>query len=299
MAVLVNHLLINGLQSVASSYTTASISPTANRLVVLTVFNEKTNPTTVPTVTGAGMTWTNFFSRESASKNTKRVTMFRALSTSPGSGALTIDFGGTNQAVCGWNITEFDGIDTSGSNGANAIVQSVGNDNNTAGNTGLTVTLAAFSSSSNATHGVVAWGSGTAITQGSGFTELGEVQAGPEYQSQWRNDNDTTVDWTWASNTDSSIGAAIEIKGDIATTSTSITTSTSTTSTSSSTTTSTSTSTTVSVTTSTSTTSTSKTTSTTTTSTSTTSTSTSTTSTSTSTTSTSTTLDLKFSVERI
>ena len=284
----------------ASSYGTASISPTANRLVVLTVYNEKANPTTVPTVTGAGMTWTNFFSRESTSKNTKRITMFRALSSSPGSGGLTISFGGTNQALCGWNITEFAGIDTGGTNGANAIVQSAGNDNNTSGNTGLTVTLAAFSNASNATHGVVAWGSATAITQGSGFTELGETTApNVSYESQWRNDNDTTVDWTWASATDSSLGCSIEIAADVATTSTSITTSTSTTSTSSSTTTSssTSTSTTVSVTISTSTTSSS--TSTTTTSTSTTTTSTSTTTTSTSTTSTSTTLDLKFSVERI
>jgi len=61
------------------------------------------------------MTWTQIATRrDTSSDGTRRVTMFRALNASPGSGALTIDFAGQSQANCAWSLDEFSGTDKSG-----------------------------------------------------------------------------------------------------------------------------------------------------------------------------------------
>jgi hypothetical protein len=111
-----------------------------------------------------------------------------------------------------WSIVEFGGVDTSGTNGSGAIVQSATNINETF-NTGMTVTLGAFSSASNATYGGLWTYTSTSggITPGSGFTELGEsIRVRDTIETEWKSTNDTTVDGTWASS--QSEGIAIEIK---------------------------------------------------------------------------------------
>src|SRR5574343_915867 len=79
----------------ATSYVTASVTPAANALLLLHVLMSRAgaSPPT-PTVTGAGLTWvlvrrTADFTVGAA---TGAVAVFRALGSSPSSGALTIDF---------------------------------------------------------------------------------------------------------------------------------------------------------------------------------------------------------------
>lgn len=214
MAVTATHLTTDGTDVDATSFTTASISPSANKLVLVAVMSAFAGGPTTPTVSGAGMTWTQVATDTVA--NT-RLTIFRALDASPGSGALTIDFGAESEQRIAWSISEFDGIDTGGTNGANAIVQTASNTIvYTVASTGITVTLAAFGKASNATFGVVGMraGGNPAITEGTGFTELGEATTGAELgriETQWRNDNDTSVDWTWASTLSDIVGIAIEL----------------------------------------------------------------------------------------
>lgn len=276
MAVVATHLTTDSSGTSASSYATASISPTTNRLVLVAVRANNAGSITTPTLSGAGMTWVEVDHIEFASGQAN-VTLFRSLSASPGSGALTIDFGAATIQQCHWSIVEFSGINTSGTNGSGAIVQNATNFNDGGTSTGITVTLAAFGNVNNATFGAVGYSNTAAITEGSGFTELAENNANSRtIETEFRNDNDTSVDWSWASATPFVGAIAVEIADVSTQTTTSTSTTTSTTSTSSSTSSSTSTST--------STTSTSSSTSTTTSSSSSTSTSTTSTSSSTSTT---------------
>lgn len=211
MAVVANHLTTSSSGTGASSYNTASISPASSRLVVVTVRNLYTSGTAnEPTCTGASMTWTKIDTKLSAA-NTTRVTMFRALAASPGSGALTIDFAGQTQNSCAWSITEFSGVDTGGTNGASAVVQFASN-TNTGSQAGITVTLNAFTNTGNATHGVVnKGGNNNPSAAGDGFTELGIDTNTQIIESVFKDSNDTTVAWTWTSESATSVAVAIEI----------------------------------------------------------------------------------------
>lgn len=185
-----------------STATTASISPTSNNLILITISSRtaiSTNPN-IPTVTGLGLTWVtvNSVVWDTTSSSRKRTTIIRALGTvTPGT--LSIDFGGQNQTRAYWIVDQFTGIDTSGTNGSGAIVQSATNKDETplaAGGT-LTVTLSAFSNTGNATYGGFAMDSGNGdVTAGTGFTRISHIDDSVNAISsatEFRPDNDTTV----------------------------------------------------------------------------------------------------------
>src|SRR3990167_10083775 len=212
MAVTATHLTTAVSDTDATSYTTASISPAANNLVLVAVYSHDASaPTATPTLTGAGLTWVQVGTLTTTGDSQARLTLFRTLSASPGSGALTIDFGGETQNRCMWSISSFGNVDTSGANGAGAVVQSA---TNTASSvTTLTVTLSAFGNTNNATYGCLGQNAGTqAITAGTGFTELGEANSGEfeAIETEWRVDNDTSVNWTTSEN--NLAGIAVEIR---------------------------------------------------------------------------------------
>lgn len=208
MAVTALHLTTNQGAS-ATSFNTASIAPSANKLIILTVGNKFSGVPNIPTVTGDNVTWTQIATRRSATNTDLRITMFRATG-SPTSGALTIDFAGQTQANCMWSVSEFANVKLSGVNGADGVVQEADNDSNTTA-TGITVTLAAFASTDNATHGVIVEDSTTTVNAGGGFTELASSFTNQGIESEWKNSNDTTVDWTWASSVSGVDAMAIEI----------------------------------------------------------------------------------------
>ena len=190
-----------------TSLTTASISPTANALVIVSVGNNIASANT-PTVSGASGTWVQIATVVSAD-GSRRVTMFRDLSSSPGSGALTIDFAAQSQTNVGYSIDQFTGVATSGTHGSGAIVQ---NQNTllVSTNTGITVTLNALKSSNNAAYGYVRNNNGSnTIVAGSGFTQLSNQDI--TYEGEWAL-NKTAVAWTWASSTNNTQALAIEIQ---------------------------------------------------------------------------------------
>lgn len=208
MAITATHLVTSGDEVDRTTYTTASISPSSNNLVLALVYGALAGGSAAPTLSGNGLTWVQV---DTQTFTNRRVTLFRAMGTSPSSGAVTIDFGAATQARCHWSIAEFGNVDTTGTNGSGAIVQSV-TDSGTA--TSLTVTLAAFSGGNNATYGGVTALDGGDITEGSGFSELGEYRNATEpstTQSEWKNTNDTSVDFSWSGNVEAA-GIAVEIK---------------------------------------------------------------------------------------
>lgn len=205
--------LTSGTRGVSSSAseTTASISPTGNRLIV--AFVEGTNDiggsAVIPTLSGNGLTWVEI---AHAIAGARGLSAFRAMGASPSSGAVTIDFGGDAQDSCAWIICEFDGVATGGENGSGAVRQPL----TVAAPTGTsaTVTLGAFADPANGTCGGFYHTAQESVAAGSGFTEIAEITGGSParvLQVEWRNDNDTTVDASWPTSTSNNLGIAFEI----------------------------------------------------------------------------------------
>lgn len=214
------NLVTNSSTTDAASYNTASISPGANKLILATVVSRTgiTADPNQPTLSGNGLTWVAIASVvfDNTSSSRRRVTLFRAMGASPSTGAVTIDFGGQTQTACDWNIEEVSGMDTSGTNGSGAIVQSATNFDNATGTpvSTLTVTLSAFSNTNNATFGAFGYGGTGTSTAGSGFTKLGDVMDGEtsiRLTTEFRSDNDTSVDISYSAAGEIG-GIAIEIK---------------------------------------------------------------------------------------
>lgn len=183
-----------------TSYDTASISPGSNRLVLVAVMNFGTgsSPNT-PTLSGNGLTY-QLIDSQLYQSDFIRLSLFRSMGASPSSGAITIDFAGQTQDSCHWAVSEFSGVNTTGTHGSGAIVQGA-KAAPTSTTTGL-ATLAAFADAANATFGCFAINSAGAglITPGSGFTEIYEVSTGQRnLQTEWKDTADTSVDATASS----------------------------------------------------------------------------------------------------
>jgi hypothetical protein len=195
--------------------TTASIAPAANGLVTVAVLGHNgTAASPRPTISGGGMAaWTQVatVAFDGVATPHKRLTVFRALSSSPGSGPLRITFTAT-QSNCEWIVSQWNGVETSGTNGGNAIAQaaSARGDNVT----GLVVTLGAFAAPGNVAYGVVGVRRSTAgITPGAGFTEIAERPSGetpPSDLQAERSAGDRTIDARWSRANGGALG--LEIK---------------------------------------------------------------------------------------
>jgi hypothetical protein len=192
----------------ASSYATATILPDPNRLVLAAIEVSKASAVPTPTLSGCGLTWVQVGT--AAFATTSRCTLFRAMGSAPTSGVVTISAASTTGAA--WSIWEFGNVDTSGTNGSAAIVQSNTGSDNSATSATFSITLAAFASANNATYGCV--NVGAATTPGAGFTELDEVTyltPSNGVEVEFKNTNDTTVDWSVAAASKWE-GVAVEIK---------------------------------------------------------------------------------------
>jgi hypothetical protein len=219
-------LLTSGFSNVTphTVATTASIAPTANRLVLLDIFINTVvaGDAADPTVSGGGVTWTRVTSVNTTAAGCN-LSRWRALSASPTSGTVSITH--PSGSFCGWSISEFAGIDTGGTNGANAIVQSATNSNITGSANTVTATLAAFGSANNgaaSAHGFFNVAPLRTATPDTGWTETAEQGStfdsgsfAASLETQWRATNDTTALATW-SGTGGVFALSSEIKASVA-----------------------------------------------------------------------------------
>lgn len=194
----------------ANSYTTASITPTANHLILAWIMNSDTTNPATPTLAGNGLTWVQIttVSSQVVSGQYKRVTVFRAMGASPTSGTITITASSSTGA--GWDIQDWSGIDTSGTNGSGAI--GVSNTNSASAATSLTVTLSSFNAKLNATAMAIATSANARVTQENGYTEVSDAgYSSPttDFATEYLLSADTTPSFTFASA--GVVGAAVEI----------------------------------------------------------------------------------------
>lgn len=207
-------LTSGGSSTNASSYDTASITPSANKLIIVAVgSNDGEDPPQVPTISGNGLTYVQI-DNQIYDTNRKVVTLFRSMGSSPTTGAITIDFSADTQAGCTWSVMEFGDVNTGGTNGSGAVVQSA--KNSVSATTSITVTLAAFGNTANGAMAGFSIDNDVAITPDTGWTEVHEVlntdgADSNALETQWRSDNDTTAVASWTGNLQAA-GIAIEIK---------------------------------------------------------------------------------------
>lgn len=181
------------LTPVGVSSTTASISPTADHPILVAVLCDKVGGAlAAPTLSGNGITWTNVASVtfSTLAAPISRLSVFRGSSGAPTTGVITITHSTTPTVVVWWVVDESGGPGSA----SGAVIQSATNRLDTA--TSITATLAAFQ---RAQHGALAFTavvSGITPAAGSGWTDLGTQST--RLQAEWRADNDTTADSTFA-----------------------------------------------------------------------------------------------------
>ena len=196
-----------------STFTTASIAPAPNALVTVAVLSHQSSAAVPdPTVTGAGMTWQVVASvAYDGTTPLDRLTIYRAMSASPGSGPLTIKTSAT-VSNCQWIVSQWTGASQSGTNGSGAIVQT-GSATGAAVTT-LTASLAAFASPNDVAYGVFGIAANTAVASpGSGFTTIDQQPSGEssvgDLFGEWAV-NLPAVTATWTSKPAGALG--VEIK---------------------------------------------------------------------------------------
>lgn len=198
----------------STSYTTGSISPTANRLILGAVACSANDAATVaPTLSGNGLTWVQIGTDTgTVVGNERRITLFRAMGASPSSGIVTITLSAT-MLGCAWGFSEVTGMDTGGTNGSGAIVQSATNSRDANDANFISVTLAAFAdATNNATFIAAVAAANQAMAPEAGFTELFDVthiDRNMNASGAWRVGQDTTPTISWTNNT---VAAAVAVE---------------------------------------------------------------------------------------
>ncbi len=195
-------------------YTTGSISPAPGALVTVAVLTHQSSTAAPsPTLTGGGMAQWDVVATVTFNGSTPldRLTVYRALSASPGSGPITITSSVT-VSNCQWIVSQWDGVDDGGTNGAAAIVQTAQNTGSAVN--GLTATLSSFASPNDVGYGAFGVASATAVViPGSGFTVIGQEPSGEgttgDLFAEWEQ-NQAAVAASWPAK--SGAAAALEIR---------------------------------------------------------------------------------------
>jgi hypothetical protein len=199
-----------------NTYTTASIAPAANTLVTIAVLSHRASASMSPTVTGGGMaSWDLVASVDfdTLALPHRRLSIYRAMSATPGSGPITFKF--TSQVSNHeWNVSQWDGVETSGVNGDGAIVQTGSNRANAVN--GLSVALGAVASTTNVALGAVAVNSQVlSIAPAAGFTEIDEQPAAEgtrgDLQAEWAV-NRPTIGASWSNLKAGGLGVEIKAR---------------------------------------------------------------------------------------
>jgi len=216
VATITHTLLTAGSNAVNQKiYTTGVIAPSPNALVTVAVLElNSTSAPPLPTLSGGGMpAWTVVASTtfDTGTLPLRRVTIFRALSATPGSGVITITSSAT-LSNCEWIVSQWGGVDQTGVNGAGAIGQTGAASGEAV--SGLTVSLAAFGNAHNVAYGAFGVRSAAAaVTPGTGFTEIGEQPPGEstpgDLEAEWAT-NLPGITATWAPLNGGALG--VEIK---------------------------------------------------------------------------------------
>jgi len=204
-----------------ATYTTASVSPTANRLIFvsITAFDTSTTTPSTPAVTGNGITYdlVEDCLVDVAGSDRAGAWIFRGMSGSPSSGAISIAFSGipTDGVLnaCAWIVDQSSAdVDTSGTNGSGAIGNTTFQDDDGTGTTASANITIGAANSGYAACGIQVSTPGTTARSSPAWTELADVAVSSTgIQTQYyAGGADTAVSATHASARSGIIG--VEVK---------------------------------------------------------------------------------------
>lgn len=217
MAITVVSKIAEATSSNAASYpSSASLTPADNKVYLLAAIvnnagGSSTNPS-VPTATGAGLTWANVISFNIVVWK-QRITVFRALGASGLTDTVTVTYGATQDGHVTF-VEELTGTKLSGGNASDAIVQTASAPVTEAASTSGSVTLAAFAdAANNLAYGVFSIQANETITKEasySGPTSQGHANPTRAAVSEWIVGQDLAVTASWTSSVNWR-GVALEI----------------------------------------------------------------------------------------
>lgn len=190
-----------------SSQATASVTPSSSKLIVLSVTLANASASSAPPsgVAGAGLTFVKAADNGDATSGLNN-SIWVAMGT-PSTGAITITPTVNTYGIV-WSLSEFAGVETSGSNGANAWRNAASSADTSGTATAGAVTLAAFGNANNGMFssfghlGAAPIGTATPDTGATEIHDLGIVilsgAGGLELETQWKASNDTSAACTWS-----------------------------------------------------------------------------------------------------
>jgi hypothetical protein len=193
-----------------TSYTTASVSPSANRWLVVDCYSRQDTGPATPTVSGLSLTWVAEHTKIDTAADHVIQRAYANTGGSPGSGIITINYGATHVG-CAWVVYELSAdVDAS-----DPFVQTVSNEL-TIGATQITVTLAAFGSANNRPLIMAFHRSTEVATPEAGYTEIGDVNgtlpAAGVAVAIHETTADTTPTYSWTTSVSPSLSIASEVK---------------------------------------------------------------------------------------
>ena len=187
------------VNSPGSSVVTASVSPAANKLLVLVVAHRSFNSNAFfpNSVTGCGLTWTaklgQFITHASSAG---RIMVYTATGDAPTSGAITITHGVT--IFCSeWALLEFTNAYAAGVSGGKALNQAVSAEGT---GTGASISMGTFANADSGTLGIFGLFSNQNITPDANFTEIAEQTGTTQpfsLEVAYEAGNDNSIDPTW------------------------------------------------------------------------------------------------------
>lgn len=193
-------VLASGTLGAGTTAVTSSVSPGANRLIIPVFMSALAGGPAVPTsATGNGITYAQVATQAFHTGNARRVTAFRGMSASPSAGAITLSMGAVSQTSYIYSIIECDGVDTGGTNGSSAVVQSAINTATAA--TSVTSTLSALAAATSVNVACSGISINGAQTPDADFVELSDNNTGTGtsgMECQWAT-NQTTATPTFSS----------------------------------------------------------------------------------------------------
>jgi hypothetical protein len=220
VAVSFTNLTRGGTGVPASSFNTASVTPTANQGVLVSfggLLASGNGPGSALSVSGCGLTWTFVagvdFGIAQGSAFNLRIETWYGVGASPTNGAITISYG-TSPTSCTWAVDQMSGAATTF---AAAIGITGTNFSNTQTAQPATVTMGTFNSSTSGTFGAgFNENNGGSVSNGTGMTELGFSGNLPKMETEFAAGNISPVQTNysdalarWAI-----IGLEIKVPGD-------------------------------------------------------------------------------------
>lgn len=194
----------------ATSFQTASVSPSGNAVIYAAVQTAQGAGPVAPTINGAamGLTWVQ---ERTVTFSTRRLTVLRSMAASPTPGQITFDFGVQSQTSAIWQIIQCTGVDTGGTNGSAATPQSVSA--TVAAGTTLSTTLAAIGDSDNRTLTWVGLDIASSVSPDADFVEISDatVAAGASTLESQQALNQTVTTPTFASSNAGAISIEVKI----------------------------------------------------------------------------------------